>query len=206
MGQSVPQVSTNQPPVRVEVLAPLGTTKLHGTRVAFLKGINVGGHRLTMDELRSALAPLGLPDVRTFIASGNVIFGPDDRTSDALETEIEGQLSTSLGYGVATFLRSLPALSAVADFVASQMDDSGWKPHVMFGKTEASAEARKALAGLETPDDLFRHHGREVVWLRRGGLTDSDVKSHHLNRALQKQPVTTRTVKTVQRLVAKLGA
>lgn len=159
-----------------------------------------------MDELRSALAPLGLPDVRTFIASGNVIFGPDDRTSETLETEIEAQLSTSLGYGVDTFLRSLPALSAVADFVDSQMDGSGWKPHVMFAKLEASADVREALAELETPDDRFRYHGREVVWLRRGGLTDSEIKAHHLNRALQKQPVTTRTIKTVQRLVAKLGA
>ena len=159
-----------------------------------------------MDELRSALAPLGLPDVRTFIASGNVIFGPDDRMSGALETAIEGQLSTALGYGVDTFLRPLPELSAVADFVESQMEGAGWKPHVMFGKTEASVEVREALAGLETPDDLFRYHQREIVWLRRGGLTDSEIKSHHLNRALQKQPVTTRTVKTVQRLVAKLSA
>ena len=42
--------------------------------IAFLRGINVGGHRVKMDRLRAIFIELGLQDVSTFIASGNVLF------------------------------------------------------------------------------------------------------------------------------------
>jgi uncharacterized protein (DUF1697 family) len=43
--------------------------------VAFLRGINVGGKRLIkMEDLRRVVESIGLKNVRTFIASGNVLF------------------------------------------------------------------------------------------------------------------------------------
>src|SRR4029077_19756102 len=43
--------------------------------VAFLRGINVGGNRvLKMDDLRKAFESLGFKDVKTVLASGNVMF------------------------------------------------------------------------------------------------------------------------------------
>jgi uncharacterized protein (DUF1697 family) len=44
------------------------------TYVAFLRGINVGGkRRITMGELRACFSSLRLVNVRTVLASGNVI-------------------------------------------------------------------------------------------------------------------------------------
>ena len=42
--------------------------------VAFLRGINVGGHRVSMADLRDVFTSLKFGNVDTFIASGNVIF------------------------------------------------------------------------------------------------------------------------------------
>ena len=51
------------------------------TYLAFLKGINVGGHhKILMKDLRDLLNNLGFKDVKTYIQSGNVIF----------KTEIKG--------------------------------------------------------------------------------------------------------------------
>ncbi len=175
-----------------------------GPRVAFLKGINVGGHRLTMRELRAALTPLGLTGVQTFIASGNVAFEADARTSHDIEVEIEAALGEALGYDVRTFVRTPRELTEVAEFATAENPGEGWKPHVMFGRAPTTPAARAALADLENPDDRFRFWEREVVWLRRGGLTESVIKAHHLDRALQKQPVTSRTLKTVVRIADKL--
>lgn len=45
--------------------------------VAFLRGINVGGHAvIRMSELQRAFEGLGFENVRTVLASGNVIFDP----------------------------------------------------------------------------------------------------------------------------------
>jgi uncharacterized protein (DUF1697 family) len=44
--------------------------------VALLRGINVGGrNKIPMADLRQAVQDLGYADVRTFIQSGNVLFG-----------------------------------------------------------------------------------------------------------------------------------
>ena len=45
------------------------------TYIAFLRGINVGGNNiLPMKELSKLLEDLGLQTVKTYLASGNVVF------------------------------------------------------------------------------------------------------------------------------------
>jgi uncharacterized protein (DUF1697 family) len=55
-----------------------------------LRGINVGGrNRVPMADLRRAVEDLGYADVRTFIQSGNVLFGASgdaDAVASTLET------------------------------------------------------------------------------------------------------------------------
>lgn len=44
------------------------------TYIAFLKGINVGGHKkVPMAELMDMLTKIGFQDVKSYIQSGNVI-------------------------------------------------------------------------------------------------------------------------------------
>ncbi len=47
--------------------------------IAFLRGINLGKRRLPMSQLRSSFEELGFSDVKTFIASGNVVFSSNVR-------------------------------------------------------------------------------------------------------------------------------
>jgi uncharacterized protein (DUF1697 family) len=64
--------------------------------VAFLRAINVGGHNVTTEELRRLFRRLGLKEVETFIASGNVIFVSDVSDLMSLEAKIEGALQRAL--------------------------------------------------------------------------------------------------------------
>ena len=66
--------------------------------VALLRGINVGGNNLIkMSALREAFEALGFAGVRTYIASGNVVFDAKG-TKAALTTKIETALSKTFGY------------------------------------------------------------------------------------------------------------
>jgi len=82
--------------------------------IAFLRAINVGGHTVTMEKLRREFEGLGLKDVETFIASGNVIFTARQADTVALEKKIEARLHKALGYEVATFVRSCEEVAAVS--------------------------------------------------------------------------------------------
>jgi len=58
--------------------------------VALLRGINVGGKTLIkMADLKASVEELGVDDVSTHIASGNVLFTSGERDAAKLETEIE---------------------------------------------------------------------------------------------------------------------
>lgn len=72
--------------------------------VAFLRGINLGRRRLKMEELQGHFEALGLEDVATYLASGNVLFRSGAGALDDLEVEIETQLEGMLGYEVDTLI------------------------------------------------------------------------------------------------------
>ncbi|WP_375435761.1 DUF1697 domain-containing protein [uncultured Hymenobacter sp.] len=80
------------------------------TYIAFLRGINVGGHRVTMDVLRRLFTELGLSNVRTYIQSGNVFFETEEQNRAQLTARIEQHLQQTLGYRVSVFLRSVAEL------------------------------------------------------------------------------------------------
>lgn len=80
---------------------------------AFLRGINVGGHTVKMEFLRSLFSDLGLSKVRSYINSGNIFFESDETEQIILTEKIESQLQIALGYQVPTFLRTITELEHI---------------------------------------------------------------------------------------------
>jgi uncharacterized protein (DUF1697 family) len=78
--------------------------------IAFLKAINVGGHTVKMDRLKKLFEIMGFENVETFIASGNVVFETKSKSVDSIRKQIETELEKSLGYKVATFIRTTKEL------------------------------------------------------------------------------------------------
>jgi len=84
--------------------------------VALLRGINVGGHKLIkMDELARIFVGAGLKNVRTYLASGNVIFESGSASKAVLTKKIEKALQQTLGYQVTVVLRTLSELESIVN-------------------------------------------------------------------------------------------
>lgn len=176
--------------------------------VAFLRGINLGGRRPKMAELRSHFEELGFENVATYIASGNVVFDLPDPDPEGLEARIERHLEGALGYEVDTFIRSLERLREIAGLDAiEEAREEGFTPHVIFLRDRADDAMVQGMESIQTPDDRFPvlERGREVLWLRRGGLSETTIDQRDLGRALGGASVTMRNANTVQRIVAKFG-
>ena len=174
--------------------------------IAFLRAINVGGHTVTMARLREEFEALGLKDVETFIASGNVIFTARDTDTGALEKKIEAHLRKALGYEVATFVRTCDNVAAIARyqaFPAAQIDDDA-TVYVGFVERPLNAVDTRAVMTFKTEVDDFRVKGREVYWLRKTRQAESPFKYVSLEKKL-KIRVTFRGINTVARLAAKHG-
>ncbi|HQV27509.1 MAG TPA: DUF1697 domain-containing protein [Thermoflexales bacterium] len=173
---------------------------------AFLRAINVGGRNVTMAVLRNAFTSLGLQDVETFIASGNVIFASKSDDCAALESTIEAGLQKTLGYEVKTFLRDDAELAAIAHCRAfGEADEAAAHAlYVGFLARPLSPAGETALARFKTDLDDFYVHGREVYWKSFQRQTDSKFSNAVFERTL-KISATWRNVNTVQRLATKYG-
>ncbi len=169
--------------------------------IAFLRAINVGGHTVKMDRLRELFEEIGLLDVSTFIASGNAAFEASGEAAD-LERRIEEHLERSLGYEVATFLRSPGELAAVAEHEPFPPGEEFFAVSVAFLKAPPGEEARERVMGLRSEVDEFHVRGREVYWGCRIRTSDSKFSGAALDRALG-GPVTIRNATTVRKLAAK---
>jgi len=174
--------------------------------IAFLRGINVGGHRVKMDRLMAIFAELKLQDVSTFIASGNVMFSAESDDADGLRERIESQLASQLGYEVPTFVRSPSELAAIVAFsppgtVTQTASDSSH--YVIFLDTSIPDSLRSDLTQLNSEKDHFYFSETEVHWLIQGKLTESPLFGSGLDQATRGVRTTTRNMNTLRRIAAR---
>ncbi|HVB09541.1 MAG TPA: DUF1697 domain-containing protein [Bacillota bacterium] len=161
------------------------------TYVALLRGVNVGGRVLRMEELRSVCASLGLAEARTYIQSGNVVF----RGEAADGTRLAKALA------VPVLLRTTEEMAAVV--AANPFPGQGADPkrlHVTFLAAEPTREAPAADSG---PDE-FILAGREVYLHCPGGYGETKLHNAFFERRLG-VTATTRNWATVQKLAEMAG-
>lgn len=172
---------------------------------AFLRGMNVGGHRITNDELRAEFEALGFSEVGLFRASGNVAFEAGDEGEAALNARIEDRLESALGYGVATFLRSdeeMRALAGQAPFDPAAIESSKGKLQVIFLSARPAKAARSEVSALASDGDRLEFSaGRELFWLPAGGTLESGLDLKLIDSLLGTS--THRTTGTVDQMAAK---
>lgn len=81
--------------------------------IAFLRAVNVGGTgKLPMSDLKNMCERVGFQAVRTYIASGNVVF-KSEKSEAAVKASLEDKLQAYAGKPVSVFVRTLPELTAV---------------------------------------------------------------------------------------------
>jgi uncharacterized protein (DUF1697 family) len=170
---------------------------------AFLRGINVGGHHnVSMEELAKTFSSLGFLNVRTVLASGNVLFETPRSGVATLERAIAKALAATFGFEIDVLLRSikdLEKLVASAPFRGVRVT-SQTRLYVTF-----LAEKSKPVRPYTSADGLlklFAGKGREVfsVLSLSGGAGSVDLMKVIEQRFGRK--VTTRNWNTVVRLLS----
>ena len=84
-----------------------------GSFVALLRAVNVGGTgKLPMSDLKAICKELGFGAVRTYIASGNVVFS-SRKSESAVKKALETSLETYAGKPVGVLVRSAAEMALV---------------------------------------------------------------------------------------------
>ncbi len=175
--------------------------------VAFLRGINLGNRRLPMSRLKELFEELGFADVKTFIASGNVLFSTKSKDTRSLESKIAKHLEISLGYDVDTFIRTLDEVVAVGTAKIFPEDGrEGISLYVSFLQEKLPADIAKKLAALRTAHDEFHVTAREFYWLCRIKSNESKIWTSAEMKALKLPTSTMRNLTSIRKLVQMLKA
>ena len=173
--------------------------------IAFLKAINVGGHTVKMDHLKKLFEKMGFENVETFIASGNVVFEIKSKSMDVIKKKIETELEKSLGYKVATFIRTTKELKEIAEhkpFKESDLDNKQNYLYLGFLDNQPNKESQKKVLTLSDKANEFHFNKTELYWLCRKNFSDSGITGKTLEKALGME-TTIRNATTIKKMVVR---
>jgi uncharacterized protein (DUF1697 family) len=146
--------------------------------VALLRGINVGGNAvIKMADLSACIADLGYCDVRTYIASGNVLFQSTARPA-VLETEIERALGQRFSLANRVVVRSGREIARIVDAIPAPWIGAA-ELRVTVGFLLRGTTARSAallVRPREGIDELVRASGALIWATRMDALTRSGIR------------------------------
>ena len=182
------------------------------TFVALLRAVNVGGqNRIPMAELRQRLSAVGLADVRTYVQSGNVLFGVANDDPRGQAAVVHDVIERDFGCDVRVLALThddLARVSAGNPFLPAGADEKYLHATFLFAPVTASAFAELKLpaqegeqavlmgdgVGRPAEDDALA--GRVIYLHLPHGYGRSKLSNPWFERVL-KTPATTRNWRTV---------
>jgi len=137
--------------------------------VALLRGINLASrNRVPMAQLRQVFAETGAERVRTYIASGNVLFTSRRSGRAALAKALEQAVEERFGVAARVILRTFDEIQDVAGSHPFGADAS--RTQVAFLDGTPSATKVKALESLEVAPDRVHVAGSEAYLYYPNGV------------------------------------
>ncbi|HTN40828.1 MAG TPA: DUF1697 domain-containing protein [Asticcacaulis sp.] len=167
--------------------------------ICLFRGINVGGNnKLPMKELTKVMLAEGFTDVKTYIASGNVLFC-SDLSEAALETLIGDLVETNFGFRPAVFLITLPYLEKVlAENPFRDHEHQGKAQHMFFFRAPPVKVDRDLLDSLKIDSEAYEITD-EVMYLYAPEGIGRSKMAEKIGRAI-KGDMTARNLNTVETL------
>lgn len=164
----------------------------------FLRGINVGGIRVPMPELRKVLADAGCRDVMTWLATGNVRLDFDG-SADELKTVAERAIGDAFDYEAYVLVREAETVRDLVENWPFTLDDAHHRYIVLGGG--AAFEAAQAAIDASPHDEHVAVFGDDLYWRCLKGSTTSTPVAKLLAKREYKATTTTRNLNTLEKMV-----
>jgi uncharacterized protein (DUF1697 family) len=167
---------------------------------ALLRGVNVGGVNLKMADVAATLTDAGFTDVKTILASGNVLLTSRAGVAKVRSTA-EAALRKGFGYEAWVLAYPLDDVRAISEAFPFEREVEGHHSYVTF---VTDADVLDELAGLADDagaDEQLERGTGVVYWQvpRAGTLTSTIGKT--MGKKRYKSSTTTRNLRTVEKLL-----
>lgn len=175
------------------------------TMAIFLRGINVNGINIKMDELRGVIEAMLYKNVKTILASGNIVAtaAEDEISYEEHKNRIEKALSVSFGYEANIFIKSAGQIHDIMEEAKKHEVPEGYHHYILLTKENDIAGRLKiqfeACRKAEKEQLLIEEHG--IYWIvPKGDTLQSEFGRLCLGKKEFKSILTSRTINTIQKI------
>lgn len=162
----------------------------------FLRGVNVGGITIRMAELTAALESRPFSDVKTLLASGNVVLSSGLHAA-GVKKEFEACLREAFGYDAWVVVLAADRVGELVAACPYPADDASTHTYLTLGSDAAVLaelfEAGSALDGAE----VAMLGPEAMAWLAPAGGTLDSPFSRLSSKPKYKAFITTRNLRTM---------
>ncbi|MFI5148293.1 MAG: DUF1697 domain-containing protein [Bacteroidia bacterium] len=173
------------------------------TFAAFLRGINVGGNSvIKMEDLKKLFSKLGFTNIKTVLASGNVVFDSTESNTDKITDTISTSMEKKMGRKISVMVRPMEDLRNMEAANPFKAFNPGTKAKLFITFVPAYKKSWNTVKAEE-------QKGYTIIRITDGMVVslvpeESPMGSLDLMEAIESRfgkQVTTRTWKTVQKVV-----
>ncbi len=167
---------------------------------AFLRGVNVGGVNLKMAEVARAFKEAGFTNVRTILASGNVVL--ESRSGvEAVRKKAETALRDAFGYDAWVLAYDVETVRAISEGFPFEREVEGHHSYVTFVTDEKVLDELAALAREAGPDEQIKRGKGVIYWqVPRTATLDTTI-GKTMGKKRYKSSTTTRNLRTVDKVL-----
>lgn len=165
---------------------------------AFLRGVNVGGVNLKMADVAAAFHSAGFGDVRTILASGNVLFSaPDD--ANAVRSAAETALRRQFAYDAWVLVYDVATVRDIVEGYPFDREVDGRHSYVTFVGDAAVLDELAALA--PGPDEDVARGDGVLYWQVPKSATLTSAVGKTMGKRRYKSSTTTRNLRTLEKVL-----
>ena len=171
------------------------------TRYAtFLRGINVGGVNLKMAEVAAALRDAGFDDVRTVLATGNVLLDSPSKAG-AVRKKAEAALRNTFGYDAWVLVYDLATLHAISSRYPFEREVPDHQSYVTFVSDPKVLDELDALTKKPAPTERITRGDGVIYWQVPKGTTLDSTIGKTMGKPRYKSSTTTRNLRTLDKML-----
>lgn len=167
---------------------------------AFLRGVNVGGVNLKMADVAAALSDAGFGNVRTILATGNVLL-ESRSAADAVRTKAETTLRRRFGYDAWVLVYDLDTVRAIVDGYPFDPEVEGYQSYVTLVADPAVLDELAALADDAGADEKIARGAGVIYWQVPKGATLDSTIGKTMGKKRYKSSTTTRNLRTLAKVL-----
>ena len=174
--------------------------------IAFLRGINVGGHhKVPMADLKAECRSLGFGDVITILNSGNIIFTADVKDPKRIEEILSTHLENHFGFSIPTIVRtkgSIQKIHAQDPFQGISVTPDK-RLYISFLKNKVESELKLPWISEDGSYKILFKQDRMILSVLDLSVSNTPKAMEVVEKNFGKN-ITTRNWKTIERIIKKL--